>query len=170
MRQVQRLTPIERQEWARAMAAELPCTPSGPASLRFALGCFWAAVRLRTERGHHRITNDVALGVLIGALFSVHAAVPDTQAWPLIWPAVGGVIAVLMSVKNKERRSGFTGTSVKTGATSAIVFFVGVLGFLWWIGAPDLQSRISVLGVGAGLGMLISAFSAGLAGACIRSR
>ncbi len=169
MRRVQRLTPVERQEWARAMTAEFLCMPSGgPSSLHFAVGCLWAAVRLRTEALYCRTRDDVAFGCAVGALFFAHAASPGSRAWPLIWPAAGGAIAVLIGRKKHKPSSGFPGTGATTAAASAIVFFVGGLCWLLWVGAPDLGSRIIVLSVGSGLGILISACTAKLAAICIR--
>ena len=170
MRHVQRLTPVERRDWARAMMAEFSYTPSGSASVEFAIGCFWTAIRLRAQRGYRQFTGSVPLGLLFGALFFAHAAVPDTRAWPLIWPAVGGALAVIMCAKCGKRSANFAGTGARTGAASAIVFVVAGATLLWWVEAPDLQGRIGILGLGAGLGIAISALSAGLTGLCIRNR
>ncbi|HZF95192.1 MAG TPA: hypothetical protein VEZ20_10025 [Allosphingosinicella sp.] len=167
MRQVGRLTPADRLDWARAMAAEASCVPLGAASLHFALGCFWSTVRLRVESRYRELPDEVALGLLIGALFCVHAAFPGTHAWPLMWPAVGGAVAVLMSPTKWKGCSGFSRAGAKTGAASATVFFLGGVGFLSWVGAPDLGSRIGALGIGAALAVLISAFTASVAAVCI---
>jgi hypothetical protein len=170
MRQVQRLTPVERREWGQAMAAEFSSAPGGSTSLRFALGCLWAAVRLRAQSGYWRIRDEGAAGVLIGILFCTHAAIEGTQAWPLIWPALGGAVAALMAVRNGRPLARFSGAGARTGAAAASIFFVGGLVSLWWMGVPDLQSRATIVGLAAVLAILISAFTAGLAGICIRGR
>ena len=169
MRQVLRLTPVERREWGQAMAAEFSSAPSGSASLRFALGCLWAAVRLRAQSSYGRIGDEGAAGVLIGILFCAHAAVRGTGAWPLIWPALGGVVAALMAVRTGKPLAGYSGAGARTGAAAASIFFAGGLGVLWWMGVPDLQSRATILGAAALIAIPISAFTAGLAGICMRT-
>ncbi len=168
MRRVQRLTPVERQEWALAMAAEFLCMPSGGlSSLDFAVGCLWAAVRLRANALYHRMSGDVAFGCVVGALFFVHAAYQGSRAWPLMWPAAGGAIAVLIGRKKQKLSSGFPGTDATMAAATAIIFFLGGVAWLWWRGAADLGNRIIILGIGAGLGILLSLCTARLAAICI---
>lgn len=153
------------------MAAELPHTRNGAASLHFALGCFWAALRLRAEvADDRRLAVDLALACIVGALFIAHAAVPGTHAWPLIWPALGGAVAVLMPVTIRQHRTGFAGIGARLGAASGILFFIGSAVWLWWVGAPDIRGRIEVLGLAAALAIAVCALTAGLAGLCVRNR
>jgi hypothetical protein len=169
MRRVQRVTPTERQDWARAMAAELVYMPSsalGP--LLFAFGCLWAALRLRAQPLYRQVRDEMVFGCVVGALFFAHAAFPGSLAWPLIWPAAGGAIAVSLNRKTGRARSSLLRTGAITAATSATAFFLGGVGLLLWVGAPDLESRVPVVLVGAGLGMLISAATGTLAALCMR--
>jgi hypothetical protein len=170
MRHVEQLTPFERRDWARAMVAEFAFAPGGSASVMFALGCLWTAIRLRAQRGYRQLTGTVPVGLLIGILFSAHSAVPDTQAWPLIWPAVGGAAAVVLCAKCGNRPGNFAGTGAKTGSASALVFSVAGVSLLWWVEAPDFEARVGIVGAGAGIAVVISALSAGLTGLYIQNR
>jgi hypothetical protein len=63
-------------------------------------------------------------GIVSGLLFYAHALVPNSHAWPLLWPIAGGAAAMLLS-----RRNGRPGRVLATGARTGAVagaFFLGL--------------------------------------------
>ena len=52
------------------------------------------------------LSLPIKVGIFLGLLFFVHALVPNSNAWPLIWPIIAGFMAVWLSAR-KGRVEGF---------------------------------------------------------------
>jgi hypothetical protein len=168
---VGRLAPQERRDWVRGMSNEFAYLPEGLPSLGFAAGCVWAAVHLQIALRCRGARADVLLGSLVGTAFFVHAAIPGSHAWPLIWPVLGGAAAASMlreGTGSPSTRS--AGKGAKVGAVAATVFVIGGVGLLAWLEQPDLQERAAILILGAGFAIAISAFTASLTAALTRPK
>jgi hypothetical protein len=152
------------------MAAELSYTPNAQASLSFGWGCLWAALRLRVDAVWRRLPPELTMGMIAGLLFFAHSALPDTNAWPLIWPGLGGALAARLSAQRCEGCTSSTGTGAKAGAACAAVFFLGGAALLSSLEAPQLENRAAILVLGAALGLLLSTVAANVTGQFLRSR
>lgn len=121
------------------------------------------------------------VGIVTGFAFFLHAMIPDSNAWPLLWPAAAGALAVLLGLRSGNR-SGFWAsvrTGLKAGAAAGSIFFVATAVSLWLLSVPGLTPiagqlgaegpiNISVavltgLALAAALGLALSALTAGAA-------
>lgn len=153
----ERIMPEDRGEWARAMSAEVRHVQGTSAALAFAAGCLWSAVR---ERATSIATApEFAAGLGAGAIYAVHAAIPGSEKWPWIWPALVGVV-VAVGPKSLHSSGGLLSAlaaGARAGLACGIVFFALAAAFVLarsclMDAAPSLESRLGLLlygGVGA---------------------
>ncbi|HZH32565.1 MAG TPA: hypothetical protein VEY11_17505 [Pyrinomonadaceae bacterium] len=90
-----------------------------------------------------RIRKPVFIsGVLLGALFLGNALINYSRAWPLLWPLLGGALAVYLA--SRHMPLGFGG-ALKVGARAGFIggLFVLIIGTpVHWVIAKDaLQQR-----------------------------
>lgn len=171
MRGARFLMPRHYGDWAEAMAAEFQCREHGRNLFSFALGCFAAAVRLRAQATYRSVPDLALLGSIIGFFLVVHAAIPDTHAWPLLWPCLGGVFAVLL--RKEQDTIGFwspIAAGARAGALAALVFAVGTTILIWWSGKTNIEARWSVILLGSVLSLLASSCAAAIASLCLKAR
>jgi hypothetical protein len=170
IRAAERLMPPARKEWARAMAAELAYCEGGAAALAFAAGCLGAAVREKAAAKIEALSPEAATGIAAGALFLLHAGIPDSRSWPWIWPVAGGALAILGRAKAPPAtEDAWTGVrkGIRAGVPCAVLFFIGALLIVWARatmihGAPSLQSRIGLIVYGSVGSVLLAAVAAGM--------
>lgn len=157
VRFAERIMPMERRGWARAMLAEIPHVDGNRKALVFATGCLWSAV---SERATSLAgTPEITAGLAAGAFYAVHAAIPNSEKWPWIWPVAAGVL-IAVGPKAFQRPGGLMSAlqaGAKAGAACGMVFFAIAVAFVsvrsWLMEpAPSLGSRLGLLlygGVGA---------------------
>jgi hypothetical protein len=146
----QRVMPREQSDWARAMSAEVRHIEEAPAALCFAAGCFWSAVSERASSVAR--TPEFAAGLTAGAFYAVHAAIPNSEKWPWIWPVAAGIL-VAVGPKAFYSPGGLMSAlraGAKAGAACGIVFFAMAVAFVsarsWLMDpAPSLASRLGLL-------------------------
>lgn len=117
------------------------------------------------------------IGILAGFLFFLHALIPNSHAWPLIWPFLAGIF-LMVYLKNKINLENYLQAAkplLKVGLISAGIFFVftllvllllnipvmeGVSEFLSAEGPVVINSSVVVgLLIAAGLGIVLSMLS-----------
>lgn len=176
MRAAEWLMPPDRREWARAMAAELAYCDEG--AVAFAAGCLGTALCENAAAKIDALSPEAVTGIAAGALFLLHACIPDSRSWPWIWPVAAGALAILGRAKSPQAtENAWTGVrkGIRTGVPCALLFFIGSLLFVWgraWLihGAPSVQSRIGLMVYGAIGSVLVAAVAAGMTYAVVRTR
>jgi hypothetical protein len=149
-----RIMPDERGEWGRAMSAEVPHIKVSRSALAFATGCLWSAVSERATTLTR--TPELAAGLAAGAFYAVHAAIPNSERWPWMWPIAAGVL-IAVGPKAFHSPGGLLSAlkaGAKAGAACGIVFFSMAVAFValrsWLMEpAPSLESRLGLLLYGA---------------------
>ncbi|HEY7811387.1 MAG TPA: hypothetical protein VIA98_13545 [Allosphingosinicella sp.] len=134
-----------------------------------------------------KVPTAMNIGVLAGVGFFVHAMVPNSHAWPMLWPAAGGLLAVLLTARDGAV-TGFwnsIGLGLKTGAIAGAVFFGATAAALWLLSSSQLTRLARQLGaegpINAGaasvglamaaiIGLVLATVSAGAAHPLARSR
>jgi hypothetical protein len=95
-----------------------------------------------------RFSPAAAAGLTAGVLFFAHAMVPYSRAWPLLWPLLGGVAAVVLAARGQGSPGGWR--CVRTGATAAAiaggVFLVATLAALFVLSRPGLEPIAGAFG------------------------
>jgi hypothetical protein len=129
----------------------------------------------RTFAVHHsgvfvmiRFSAPLKVSLLMGVGFFLHAMIPNSNAWPMLWPAVAGVVGVLLTLRS-GRRFGFwasIGVGLKTGAIAGAVFLLATAISLRLLSSPSLLPIARHLGAEGPIS-LSSAVLAGLAVAAI---
>ena len=104
----------------------------------------------------------VAAGVISGLVFFGHAVLSDGGPWPLIWPLLGGGVAVALAARNHRLKSLWSalGAGAGAGGISALLFLVFSAIALFALGPMDDPTSA---GGGATLVMLASLAAFGLA-------
>ena len=95
-----------------------------------------------------RFSPAVAAGLVAGLLFFLHALIPNSHAWPMLWPLLGGVGAVVLTAR-RHRLDGFwngVGSSLKAGALAGLVFLVATAVALFVLSFPQLEAAARALG------------------------
>jgi hypothetical protein len=90
----------------------------------------------------------ILVGVAAGAAFFFHAMLPNSHAWPLIWPLAGGVAVQILAGRQHEA-SGFSNGFRLAGATGLVtgaIFFIATLASLYALGSPQLAPLAQALG------------------------
>jgi hypothetical protein len=162
LKYAERIMPGERGEWARGMSAEVRHIEGSPAALAFALGCCRSAVG---ERARSIVANSqFAAGLAAGGFYAVHAAIPNSEKWPWIWPAAAGIL-IAIGPKSLRGAGGLLSAvkaGAKAGAACGIVFFAMAVVFVsvrsWLMDpAPSLESRLPLLLYGGCGAVLVTA-------------
>ena len=128
-------------------------------------------------------------GVIAGLLFSLHALIPNSHSWPLLWPFLGGAVAVHLATRQHHTGRGVThgfALGLRAGVIAAIVFLVATIPTVYLLAqsyAEPLTRRLGgdgplvlngamflALVVVAALGVALSAIGGGFAYALDRQR
>ncbi len=135
-----------------------------------------------------KISAPLSVGLAAGIAFFLHAMIPNSNAWPLLWPAAAGVVGVLLASRSGSELGfwGNIGIGLKSGAVAGAVFFVATAVSLLILSSPGLTSTARQMGaegpinvtvvvlmglaLAAAVGMALSALSAGAAYPLLRSR
>jgi hypothetical protein len=161
-----RIMPSNRGDWARAMSAEVPHIQGSKAVLLFALGCVTSALIQRASSIAE--TPAYATGLAAGAFYAVHAAIPNSERWPWIWPIAAGIV-VAVGPKAYRSPAGLTTAlraGARAGAACGVVFFAFAVAFVslrsWLMDpAPSLESRLTLLLQGGFGAVFVAAACAG---------
>lgn len=94
-----------------------------------------------------RVSPAVAAGLTTGILFFAHAMIPYSRAWPLLWPLLGGVAAVVLASRDSSL-SGVQRARVgaSAGAVAAAVFLAATIGALFVISRPGMEPVAALFG------------------------
>ncbi|CAA9524310.1 MAG: hypothetical protein AVDCRST_MAG23-306 [uncultured Sphingosinicella sp.] len=89
-----------------------------------------------------------AIGMGAGLLFFAHAMIPNSHAWPMIWPLSAGVFAVLTNGSRNAAHPfrSSVGAAVKAGAIAGVLFVLATVAALLALGLPGMASVLSALG------------------------
>jgi hypothetical protein len=134
-----------------------------------------------------KVSNALKVGIAGGIAFFAHALVPGSNAWPLLWPALAGMVGVFLAGRNGAL--GFWGSvrvGLKAGAVAGAVFFVATAAALWLLSTSRFDSFARQLGaegpiavsapvvtgiaIAALLGLAVAALSGGAAYPLSRSK
>jgi hypothetical protein len=115
--------------WPEAMVAEVEAIDSGPARLRFAIGCVGAATRERARAGRSPVAVRL-VGLTLGSIF-VTQAVLESHQWLngneasrrtyLLVVAVVVALLTMTTVRLAARRGRFAGITLAAGASAGLV-------------------------------------------------
>lgn len=104
-------------------------------------------------------TRSLVIGLGGGLAFVAHALIDNSHAWPLVWPALAGLLAVWTSGERARSSYGADlGRAALAGLVAAAVFVVGALLVLPRLGATAIGFHAIVF---AGLLGLVAATVAG---------
>lgn len=94
----------------------------------------------------HTSSSTLIAGLVSGFLFFAHALIPNSHAWPMVWPLLGGVVAVLLPAKRRRLRNFWTGIrkSAKAGILAGLIFLVFTLLALYLLSQPQFSSLLSL--------------------------
>ena len=95
-----------------------------------------------------RISPTIATGLVAGLLFYLHALIPNSHAWPMLWPILGGVITVILAAR-RNRLRGFWNSikkCTKAGSMAGLIFLIFTLATLLLLTLPQLESAARALG------------------------
>jgi len=112
--------------------------------------------------------QSLVFGMLGGVLFFAHAMVNNSHAWPLVWPALAGLLAVWTSRGAAHGSYGADlGRAASAGLIAGAVFLVATAVTLSQL---QLGSGISLAGLAfaAALGLLAAVIAGGLAHPVVR--
>jgi hypothetical protein len=121
------------------------------------------------------------VGIAMGFGFFLHALIPHSNAWPMLWPAAAGALSVVLVMRSGQRPAFWEsiGIGVKAGTVAGAIFFVATALALWLLSNPALaplsnqlgaQGPINLslavlpaLGFAAALGVVLAGLAAGAA-------
>lgn len=88
------------------------------------------------------------VGLIAGFLFFAHALIPNSNAWPLIWPGLAGffVVYFLRNTRNLKNYVQTAKSLLQMSALSAIIFFVFTLLVLFILNLPETEKISNILG------------------------
>lgn len=119
------LVPAAQKDWAAAMRVELGYIPDCGEAVKFAAGCLWFASWARSAAAWRGSPLELAIGACTGAVFVIHAFVPNSQSWPWLWPAIGGVsISIAQARRGQQLGWSVVSSGLKAGLVCAGVFLV----------------------------------------------
>ena len=127
-----------------------------------------------------RVSTPLKVGIVAGIGFFLHAMIPHSNGWPMLWPAAAGMFGVLLAARAGQSPGfwGSIGLGLKTGAIAGAVFFAATAVSLWLLSNSELtplahqlgaEGPINVgaavvgLGFAAILGFALAGLSAGAA-------
>lgn len=81
-------------------------------------------------------------GLVLGILFLGNASINDSHAWPLVWPLVGGALAVALTARRHAVRwSEGIGLGAKAGLVGLLVTLVAGTPVVYLQAGPALEHR-----------------------------
>jgi hypothetical protein len=92
-----------------------------------------------------RLSPAVLAGIGSGLLFYANALIPDSHAWPLVWPVAGGAAAVVLA-RRAGRQGSALGTGALAGAIAGAVFLVASIPTLFLLSRPSMAGVTRLLG------------------------
>ena len=107
--------------------------------------------------------QSLVFGILGGILFFAHGMINNSHAWPLVWPALAGLLAVWTSRGAARRSYGADlGQAAGAGLIAGAIFLVATAVTL---SQMQLGGPISLAGLAfaAALGLLAAVIAGGLA-------
>lgn len=97
----------------------------------------------------HRLAPAAAAGLAAGILFYLHAMIPQSHAWPLMWPLAGGAAAVYLSARRGADQAGEVRgfrLGAQAGVIAGVLFFAMSLPTLYALSFPALARVARLLG------------------------
>jgi hypothetical protein len=95
-----------------------------------------------------QLSTALKVGVVAGIGFYIHAMIPNSNAWPMLWPAAAGMLGVVLTARSGQG-VGFwrsIGVGLKTGAVAGSVFFAATAVSLWLLSSSGLTPLARQLG------------------------
>ena len=159
--------PHARAGWAEAMSVEAAYIEPELARLGFVAGCLRAACLARLEAALRRNASVLSAGLVMGAAFATHATVDGSRGWPLIWPLLGGALAVFTHGRNGKPLRPGRGASLglQSGMLAGLLFIVAGMLLIEYFGRVTVTSRLDVLAIGALAGITLSVLGGSVAAA-----
>jgi hypothetical protein len=96
--------------------------------------------------------RDAALiGAVSGLLFYLNALYPGSYLYPLVWPLLGGVLAVYLGGRGKRKWPAALALALAVGVFSGVFFFLPGMGTLYALGqvSPESWPRLTPRGLSA---------------------
>ncbi len=96
-----------------------------------------------------RLTSGVVTGLLAGLLFYLHALIPFSHAWPLLWPLLGGALAVVLAARSEDGQVSLgqgLKLATKAGVVAGLLFFAATLPTLYALAQPAFEHAARILG------------------------
>jgi hypothetical protein len=134
------------------------------------------------------VSQTIQAGCVAGALFYLHALLPNSHAFPLIWPLLGGAFAVYLAMRRRGEVPGQMAikTAIGAGAVAAALFLGATIPTLHALNAPVLTplaralgaagqvpvtgTAVSALAVASGIALVMAGLGGLLALPLVRSR
>ena len=134
-----------------------------------------------------QVSGPMKVGILAGIGFFLHAMIPNSNAWPMLWPAAAGLFGMLLTARRNPGLGfwGSIGVGLKSGAVAGAIFFLVTALSLWLLsssaltplarqlgaeGPINLGAAVIGIGVAALIGSALAAITAGAAYPIARSR
>lgn len=99
-------------------------------------------------------------GIVLGALFLGNASIDYSRAWPMVWPLLGGALAVVLASRRHAVpwREGI-GLGAKAGLVGLLVLLVVGVPLVSLYAGPAIERRVQDVGgtVPLGGGFLLAA-------------
>lgn len=88
------------------------------------------------------------VGMATGVAFFFHAMLPNSHAWPLIWPLLGGVAVEVIAGRRHELAGFWDGLRLAgvTGLVTGAIFFALTVAALYALGMDQFASLARTLG------------------------
>jgi hypothetical protein len=110
------------------------------------------------------VGSTLKIGTVSGVAFFLHAMVPNSNAWPMLWPAAAGAVGVMLA-RRGGHGPGFMrsiGIGLKTGIVAGVVFFAATVVALWLLSTEGLAPFARELGAEGPINLSVATL-AGLA-------
>lgn len=97
--------------------------------------------------------STTKIGLIAGLLFFSHALIPYSHAWPLIWPLLGGALAMHHVSRRRDERGfwGLLSASAKAGLVAGLFFFVTTAAAFILLSQTSLAPLAASLGAAEGI-------------------
>jgi hypothetical protein len=154
------LMPRERNEWTRAMGAEVQYASDEENGLSYAIGCLASAVKMRLAQP---VPHEVVIGTVAGSMFLGHAFIPNSQSWPWIWPVAAGIVTARFLSRESFATAVRAKAGLKAGVVCGLVFLTGAIIILWLSASfqgNESARRIGLIAYGSLGAVLLTALSA----------
>ncbi len=87
-----------------------------------------------------------SIGLAAGVLFFAHALVPDSNAWPIVWPALAGGVAGYRAARERPGFLKGVGAAIGAGAIAGLVFLIATAAALTLLGTSAFAPAARALG------------------------